>query len=57
MARHLSIPVIGVLGVLLRAKKMKRITNIKPEIERLKGKAGFFLEPRLEAAVLRQAGE
>ncbi len=56
-ARQLNIPVIGVLGVLLRAKKLDHITHIKPEIERLKSRAGFFIEPRLEASVLNQAGE
>jgi predicted nucleic acid-binding protein len=47
----------GALGVLLRAKKTRRIKAIKPEIVALKSKAGFFIAPALEAAILIKAGE
>jgi len=57
MARQLGLPLTGVLGVLLRAKKMKRLTAIKPEIEKLKTKARFFIAPALESSVLKAAGE
>ena len=57
MARQLGLPLTGVLGVLLRAKKMKRLTAIKPEIEKLKTKARFFIAPALETSVLEKAGE
>ena len=57
MARQLGLPPTGVLGVLLRAKKAKQIKAIKPEIEKLKSKARFFIAPALETAILQQAGE
>jgi uncharacterized protein len=57
MARQLGLPVIGVLGVLLRAKKRKRLKAIKPEIEKLKSKARFFIASDLETAILKKARE
>ena len=56
MARHFGLLTTGALGVLLRAKKT-RIKAIKPEIVALKSKAGFFIAPALEAAILIKAGE
>ena len=57
MARQLGLHVIGVLGILLRAKKMKRIKALKPEIEALRVKAHFFVSRDLETAILSDAGE
>jgi uncharacterized protein len=57
MARQLGLSPTGVLGVLLRAKKMKQIKAVKPEIDALRSKARFFVAPDLEAAVLAKAGE
>jgi predicted nucleic acid-binding protein len=57
MARLLGLPTTGALGVLLRAKKTGRISAIKPEIVTLRRKAGFFIAPALEAAILTEAGE
>ena len=57
VARHLGLPTTGALGVLLRAKKTGRIHAIKPEIATLRRKAGFFIGPALEAAILTEAGE
>jgi hypothetical protein len=57
MARQLGLPVIGVLGVLLRGKKTGHIKAIKPEIEALRTKARFFVAPDLETAILAHAGE
>jgi predicted nucleic acid-binding protein len=57
VARQLGLPVTGVLGVLLRAKKTKRLEVIKPDIEALKSRARFFIDPALEAAILQKAGE
>jgi predicted nucleic acid-binding protein len=56
-ARLLGLHVTGVLGVLLRGKKMGHVRAIKPEIEVLRSKAGFFIAPALEQAILAQAGE
>ena len=56
-ARQLGLPLTGVLGVLLRAKKMKRLKAIKPEIEKLRSRARFFVAPGLESFLLKEAGE
>ena len=57
MAGQAGLPVTGVLGVLLRAKKTGRLKTIKPEIDALKNKARFFIAPVLEKSILTQAGE
>jgi len=57
LARQLGLPVTGVLGVLLRAKRKQQIEAVKPEIEALRRVARFFIAPALEAAVLADAGE
>lgn len=57
MARRLGLPITGVLGVLLRAKRMGHIAEIKPDLLALRSKARFFIAPELEAEVLASAGE
>jgi predicted nucleic acid-binding protein len=57
MARQLGLTTTGVLGVLLRAKKLKQIEAVKPEIDALRSEARFFVAPALEATVLAKAGE
>jgi uncharacterized protein len=57
MARRLGVRVTGVLGVLLRAKRLGRIEAIKPEIDALRSRAGFFIDSRLESDVLESADE
>ena len=57
MARQLGLPLTGALGVLLRAKKMRRIKALKPELEALKRRARFFISPTLETAILKRAKE
>jgi predicted nucleic acid-binding protein len=48
--------VIGVLGILLRAKHTGELAVIKPEIDALRSKARFFISALLEAKVLAAAG-
>ena len=57
MARQLGLRVTGVLGVLLRGKKMGQIGVVKPDLDALQDKAGFFIARDLEAAILASAGE
>jgi hypothetical protein len=57
VARHLGVPVTGVLGVLLRGKMMGQVNAIKPEIEALRTQARFLIAADLEAAILETAGE
>ena len=49
--------VLGVLGVLLRAKAMGEIASVKAEIDALRNRAGFFIAASLEIDVLRSVGE
>ena len=57
LARQASLPVIGVLGILLRAKHSGQLAVIRPEIDALRKKARFFISAFLEAKVLAAAGE
>jgi uncharacterized protein len=56
-AKQAGLSVIGVLGVLLRAKRVGKIPGVRPEIQALRNKAHFFIAPALEAKVLASAGE
>lgn len=55
-AESLGLKVVGLLGVLLDAKKNGLIAEIKPAIESLQN-FGFFMRPALVAEVLKLAGE
>jgi predicted nucleic acid-binding protein len=57
MAAQAGLFVTGVLGVLLCAKQNGTIDKIKPEIQLLRNRARFFIDPALEARVLASAGE
>jgi uncharacterized protein len=57
LASRTGLAVTGVLGVLLRAKRTGEIPAIKPEIERLRSKAHFFVSAQLERKILTAAGE
>ena len=57
VARQAGLRVRGVPGILLRAKAQGEIPSVKTEIEALRNRAGFFVAPRLEAEILRNAGE
>jgi predicted nucleic acid-binding protein len=56
-AHLLGVPVIGVLGVLMQARKTGLLPAIKPVIERLEADAGFWLAPGLVTEALRKCGE
>ncbi len=49
--------IIGVLGILVRAKENKYIPDVKTVLHRLKVEAGIWIEKSLEEAVLKQVGE
>jgi predicted nucleic acid-binding protein len=51
------IPVIGVLGILLIARKRGMIPSIKDCLLRLEQEAGFYKDEALKASVLQAAGE
>ncbi len=56
-AKLLNLKPIGILGVLLRAKRDGEISLIAPYLDKLKQDAGFFIAPPLLAQVLNAAGE
>ncbi|KYC41168.1 nucleic acid-binding protein [Scytonema hofmannii PCC 7110] len=57
VARSLGIKLIGVLGVLIRAKRMGLIAAVKPVMDRLIVEAGYWIDNNLYNEVLQQVGE
>jgi len=55
-ADRAGIKTIGTLGLLLAAKRKGQVSSVRHEIEKLQS-AGFRVNPRLVAAVLKEAGE
>lgn len=57
IAKKMGINVTGLLGILLVAKKRGTLTRVKPVMDDLMSKAGFWINKRLYADVLRAAKE
>jgi uncharacterized protein len=57
IANRLGFRPLGVLGVLLQAKSLGAIAEIRPLLDALREQAGFFLSESLYGQVLEQAGE
>jgi predicted nucleic acid-binding protein len=55
-ARRLGVPVVGVCGLLLLAKRQGYIETVTAPVDRLCAE-GYFIAPDLRAAVLAAAGE
>lgn len=55
-ARYLGLPVTGTLGVLVKAKRMGIIEEVRPLLAEMR-KNGFYLSSTVERMVLEQAGE
>jgi hypothetical protein len=56
VASRLAIPVIGVLGVLLLARRQGMLATLRPRIEQLVA-SGYFLSDAVINEALRRAGE
>jgi len=56
-AERVGLRVTGVLGVLLRAKKLGQIESVGRELDALRTRARFFVSPALTTNVLKTAGE
>lgn len=56
-ARHEHLPIIGLMGVLLIAKKKGLVASLRDLIERLEAEAGFYLSRQVKEKVLAVAGE
>jgi len=57
VARRAGLTVAGVLGELLHAKLSGRLPALRPELQRLRSEAGFFIDAEIEEFILSQAGE
>jgi len=56
-ATRLGVPKIGILGILLIAKRRNIISTIQPAIDALISEAGFRVSRQLYEEVLQVAGE
>lgn len=57
VAKHLGLRVIGLLGVLIKAKREELISSVKPVLDDLILKAGFWISKPLYARVLEAVSE
>jgi hypothetical protein len=55
IAKNLGLKVTGVLGILLRACRQKRIPSLRTEMERLRENAGFYISDHLFKDLLKQS--
>ncbi len=56
-AKAMGLVPVGVLGVLLRAKRMGALDSVVNAMRALQDQAGFFINPDLFATLAREAGE
>ena len=56
-AKALGLHPVGVLGVLLRAKRDQQLTSVASALQALRDEAGFFVADELASAILAEAGE
>lgn len=56
-AQRLGLNVVGVLGVLLAAKKRGMIDRVRPQLDALRQQAGFYLGDQVYQKALMLAGE
>jgi len=57
VAQRLGLRFIGLLGVLIEAQRQQRISRIRPLLDDLRQKAGFWITDALYQRVLTAAGE
>lgn len=57
VASRLGLPVVGTLGMLLRARQRGLCQELRPLLDRLQGQLRFYIAPALRDRVLREAGE
>ena len=56
-AQRAGLPVIGTLGILVRAKDRDIIDLVEPLLDRLVSELGFFVSEALRSEILRLSGE
>jgi predicted nucleic acid-binding protein len=54
---RLGIPIVGLIGVLLIAKRQGLITQLRPHLDSLRNTAGFWISTALYDRVLWDSGE
>jgi uncharacterized protein len=57
VAARLGLKFVGLLGIVLEAKHHGLLATIKPVLDDLIARAGFWIAPKLYARVLQAAGE
>jgi uncharacterized protein len=57
VAKAMGLTPIGVLGVLLRAKRTSNLDSVAAAMRAMQDQAGFFIADDLFASILREAGE
>jgi predicted nucleic acid-binding protein len=57
IAQRLGLSVTGIIGVLIEAKRRGEASHVKPELDALIAKAGFWIDRALYEQVLRHVGE
>lgn len=57
VARRYGLRIIGVLGILINAKKRGIISRVKPYMDELREKAGFHVSEKLYKEILKRVDE
>ena len=57
IAQRFGLKSIGLMGMLIEAKRKGHVPAVKPVFDDLIAKAGFWVDNRLYARVLQEAGE
>jgi len=56
-AQKLGLRVMGTVGVLIRAKQLGLIAELRPELDALRQRSGFYLTDELYRQVTKLSGE
>ena len=56
-AKRLNIPCIGLIGVVIQAKRLEKITSVRDLLEIIQTKGGLYLSDAVIAEALRLANE
>lgn len=56
-AKSMGLKTVGVIGILLKAKKRGRIASVSSAMDDLRREIGFFISENLYQQILKEAGE
>lgn len=57
VAESLGIKIVGLVGVLIEAKELEVIGQVKPLLDELQQKAGFWISEKFYSYILQKLGE